>query len=56
MFFSKNTKRENKYGIKNLFGAQVTQQHEKYIGLPPMVRREKKIYDELFYASRLVVQ
>lgn len=42
LFFSKNTKRENKDEIKNLFGAQVIQQHEKYIGLPPMVEREKK--------------
>lgn len=42
LFFSKNTKRENKDEIKNLFGAQVIQQHEKYIGLPPMVGREKK--------------
>lgn len=42
LFFSKNTKREIKDGIKNLFGAQVIQQHEKYLDLPPMVGREKK--------------
>lgn len=42
LFFSKNTTREIKDGIKNLFGAQVIQQHEKYLGLPLMGGSEKK--------------
>ena len=28
--------------MKNIFGAQIVQQHEKYLGLPPMVGRGKK--------------
>lgn len=42
LFFSKNTEREIKDGIENLFDAQVIQQHEKYLGLPPMVGRGKE--------------
>ena len=29
-------------GVKELFGAQIIRQHEKYLGLPPMVGRGKK--------------
>ena len=29
-------------GVKKLFGAQIIRQHEKYLGLPPMVGRGKK--------------
>jgi len=31
-----------KEAIKELFGAQIIQQHEKYLGLPPLVGRGKK--------------
>ena len=42
LFFSKNTKRDTQEGIKDLFGAQIILQHEKYLGLPLMVRRGRK--------------
>ena len=29
-------------GVKYLFGAQIIQQHEKYLGLPLMIRKGKK--------------
>jgi len=48
LFFSKNTKRDTQEGIKDLFGAQIIQQHEKYRGLPPMVRRgRKKVFNRI---------
>ena len=42
LFFSKNTRADIQSGVKDMFGAQVVQHHEKYLGLPPMVGREKK--------------
>ena len=36
-FFSKNTNREVQKQIKEKFGAQIVQHHEKYLGLPPLV-------------------
>ena len=42
LFFSKNTRADIQNGVKDIFGAQIVQQHEKYLGLPPMVGREKK--------------
>ena len=42
LFFSKNTRGDIQDGVKNMFGAQIVQQHEKYLGLPPMVGRGKK--------------
>ena len=42
LFFSKNTRSEVMEGVKELFGAQIIRQHEKYLGLPPMVGRGKK--------------
>ena len=42
LFFSKNTRADIQDGVKNMFGAQIVQQHEKYLGLPPMVGRGKK--------------
>ena len=42
LFFSKNTKRDTQEGIKDLFGAQIILQHEKYLGLPLMVGRGRK--------------
>ena len=40
LFFSKNTPDEIKEEIKNRFGAQVIQQHEKYLGLPSLVGKK----------------
>ena len=42
LFFSKNTNNDMKEAIKELFGAQIIQQHEKYLGLLPLVGRGKK--------------
>ena len=42
LFFSGNTPKEIRDEIKLRFGAQVTRQHEKYLGLPSLVRRNKK--------------
>ena len=36
LFFSRNTNRESQEEIKELFRAQIIQQHEKYLGLPPI--------------------
>ena len=42
LYFSSNTARENQEEIKARFGAQVIKQHEKYLGLPSLVGRNKK--------------
>lgn len=42
LLFSRNTNRDTKEAIKELFGAQIIQQHEKYLGLPPLVGPGKK--------------
>ncbi|KAL0016440.1 hypothetical protein SO802_003509 [Lithocarpus litseifolius] len=42
LFFSKNTSGEIQNFVKETFGAQIVQQHERYLGLPPMVGRGKK--------------
>ena len=42
MFFSTNTLREIQEEIKIRFGAQVIKQHEKYLGLPSLVGRNKR--------------
>ena len=42
LLFSKNTSRETQEEVKNLFGAQIIQQHERYLGLPPIVGKGKK--------------
>ena len=44
LFFSKNTEETIKEEIKTRFGAQVIKQHEKYLRLPSLVRRNKKKY------------
>ena len=41
LLFNKNTPREVQEEIKNKFGAQVIKQHEKYLGLPTLVGRNK---------------
>ena len=42
LFFSKNTSSEVMEGVKDLFGAQIIRQHEKYLGLSSLVGRGKK--------------
>ena len=42
LFFSKNTPDEIKEEIKNRFGAQVIRQHEKYLGLPSLMGKNKR--------------
>ena len=42
LFFSRNTNNNMKEAIKELFGVQIIQQHEKYLGLPLLVGRGKK--------------
>ena len=42
LFFSKNTPREIQGAIQSRFGAQVIKQHEKYLGLPSLVGKNKQ--------------
>lgn len=42
LFFSKNTGRDIQEEIKNMFAAQIIHRHERYLGLPTLVRRGKK--------------
>ena len=42
LFFSQNTRDEVKEEIKIRFGAQIIHQHEKYLGLPSLVGRNKR--------------
>ena len=42
LFFSRNTHPGIQESIKQLFGAEVIMQHEKYLGLPSLVGRSKK--------------
>ena len=42
LFFSKNTPREIQGAIQSRFGAQVIKQHEKYLGLPSLVGKNKR--------------
>ncbi|XP_065615736.1 uncharacterized protein LOC136061642 [Quercus suber] len=42
LFFSKNTNRGVQVEVKQLFGAQIIQHHEKYLGLPPLVGKGKR--------------
>ncbi|XP_075659281.1 uncharacterized protein LOC142629196 [Castanea sativa] len=42
LFFSQNTRDEVKEEIKTRFGAQIIRQHEKYLGLPSLVGRNKR--------------
>ena len=42
LFFSKNTCPEFQEMAKETFGAQIIHQHEKYLGLPPLIGRSKK--------------
>ena len=42
LFFSKNTGREVQEAVKDMFEAEIILQHERYLGLPPLVERGKK--------------
>ena len=42
LFFSKNTKREVQEQVKQIFGAQIIQHHESYLGLPLLVGKGKR--------------
>ena len=42
LFFKKNIRVEIKEVVKDMFGAQIIHQHERYLGLPPLVRKGKK--------------
>ena len=42
LFFSSNTPMDIQEIIKERFGAQVIKHHEKYLGLPSLVGRNKK--------------
>lgn len=37
LFFNKNTSREVQDQVKQMFGAQIIEHHEKYLGLPSLV-------------------
>ena len=43
LFFSSNTSRDVQEEIKNWFGAQIIKQHEKYLGLPSLVGKNKEL-------------
>ena len=48
LFFSKNTKREVQEQIKQIFGAQIIQHHEKYLDLPPLMgKRKRKAFNHI---------
>ena len=40
LFFSRNTSLDIQNEIKNRFGAEIIQQHKKYLGLPSLVRKK----------------
>lgn len=42
LFFSKNTNDATQGEIKDLFGAQIIKQHERYLGLSSLVGKGKK--------------
>ena len=42
LFFSKNTSEEVKEEVRDMFRARIIHQHERYLGLPPLVGRGKK--------------
>ena len=42
LFFSRNTPSDTQNRIKEMFGAEVIKQHEKYLGLPSLVGRSKR--------------
>lgn len=42
LFFSRNMAKEVQEDVKDLFGAQIIKQHEKYLGLPLLIGKGKK--------------
>ena len=42
LFFSSNIDQQLQEEIKTRFGAQIIRQHEKYLGLPSLVGRNKR--------------
>ena len=42
LFFSRNTLMDTQESIKQMFGAEIIKQHEKYLGLPSLVWRSKR--------------
>ena len=44
LFVNTNTNREIQEEIKTRFGAQIIRQHEKYLGLPTLISRNKKYF------------
>ena len=42
LFFSPNTFEEIQHDIKQRFGANIIRQHEKYLGLPSLVGKNKQ--------------
>ena len=42
IFFSRSTSEERRMMIKNTLGVQEIRSYEKYLGLPSLVRRNKK--------------
>lgn len=42
LFFSSNTPSDIQQDIRNRYGTQVIRQHEKYLGLPSLVGRNKR--------------
>ena len=48
LFFNKNIGTSTQAEIKNLFGAQVIKQHERYLGLPSLIgQRKKKAFNRI---------
>ena len=43
LFFNSNTSKEVQDEIKNWFGAQIIKQHEKYLDLPSLVGKNKRL-------------
>ena len=41
LFFSRNINKEIRQEIKGIFGAQIIQKHERYLGLPTLVGKGK---------------
>ena len=42
LFFNKNTRQDIQEFVKETFGAQIVQQHKKYLGLSPLVAQSKR--------------
>ena len=47
MFFSQNTPNDIQEEIQQRFGAQVIKKHEKYLGLPSLVKNKRNTFNEI---------